>query len=189
MERTAVHFLNMDGWMDGWKDRHIINRYTYKHIIIYNTYITYTYTHTHNHATDWHISLWFFPHIYMPMKLYTVRARSLSSLSHLALYFKWVKHTTTNKKNSNASLKASDHKLLHIEYTSTQTLLLFVYQKNFMKKIPQIQIPINNSISPSNSFKTSIIYLGCLLWIWMAAFIKQKNFKYCSWPTVHGALL
>lgn len=84
-----------------------------------------TFIHTYIHT---------YVHTYIHGYETTLTEQDHQALSHLTLYFKWVKNTTTNKNKPSASLKASDHTLLHTEYTITQTLYLLVpeelYEKN-----------------------------------------------------------
>lgn len=91
------------------------------HINIYNMYIIYI----NDQATDQHYqSMVLSTYIHTYLWNYTVRERSPSWVT-LPFTSNGLKTQPPTKKPS-ASLKASDHTLLHTEYTITQTLYLLV---------------------------------------------------------------
>lgn len=66
---------------------------------------------------------------------------------------------------------------------------LFISPKKTSWKIPQvIQIPVSNGISSSNSFTTQQCIWGVFSGM-RVGLLKQKNFRYCIWHTMHGASL
>lgn len=81
--------------------------------------------------------------------------------------------TSTTKTTPNVSLIASDHKLTYWIYHDNGTAYLLI-PKELYEKSPQINTnSCKQQYFPFKEF-LKLLYLGCLLWIWMEDFIKQK---------------